>query len=260
MSIYDDDTEALEALAEDNLAALSESAALEDNDSNLAANATSSSSKARLVRPGALVVFLLKNYIDRDDDKILFEALVRQEREVEEFCRRLFLRLVVDHEAGYAYVRSLGDEELSEESGLRPPQILTKRPLGFYESFILILLRQRLLEFDMSGQFGRLVLERAEIVSLVKTFVHNVNNEKRLDDSLNKAIDNLCSYGLLTKSRTPGRKDLSKDLDRIEVKRIISVLVTPEILKQADEILESYVKHLKEGGRAKNSLSDSTWN
>ena len=129
--------------------------------------------------------------------------------------------------------------------------------MPFYESFILILLRQRLLEFDMSGQFGRLVLERAEILSLVKTFVHNVNNEKRLDDSLNKAIDNLCSLGLLSKNRSGNRKDNSnKDLDRIEIKRIISVLVTPELLKQADDMLESYVKHIKEGGRSKNRLSD----
>lgn len=213
--------------------------------------------RAKLVRPGALVVFLLKNYIDREDDKVLFDSLVRQEREVEEFCRRLFLRLVVDHEAGYAYVRTLSDEELPSDSGQRPPQLLTKRPLPFYESFILILLRQRLLEFDMSGQFGRLVLERAEILSLVKTFVHNVNNEKRLDDSLNKAIDNLCSLGLLSKNRSGNRKDNSnKDLDRIEIKRIISVLVTPELLKQADDMLESYVKHIKEGGRSKNRLSD----
>ena len=122
-----------------------------------AANASSAKNTTRLVKPGALVVFLLKNYIDREDDKVLFESLIRQEREVEEFCRRLFLRLVVDQDAGYAYVRSLTDEELPTDAGQRPPQLLSKRPLPFYESFMLIILRQRLLEFDMSGQFGRLV-------------------------------------------------------------------------------------------------------
>lgn len=223
-----------------------------------AANASASSAKntTRLVKPGALVVFLLKNYIDREDDKVLFESLIRQEREVEEFCRRLFLRLVVDQDAGYAYVRSLTDEELPTDAGQRPPQLLSKRPLPFYESFMLIILRQRLLEFDMSGQFGRLVLERSEIISLVKTFVHNITNEKRLDDSLNKAIDNLCSLGLLGKNNSgnSARKE-NKLLDRIEIKRIISVIVTPEILKQADDLLDSYVKHIQDGGRAKNRLT-----
>lgn len=223
-----------------------------------AANASASSAKntTRLVKPGALVVFLLKNYIDREDDKVLFESLIRQEREVEEFCRRLFLRLVVDQDAGYAYVRSLTDEELPTDAGQRPPQLLSKRPLPFYESFMLIILRQRLLEFDMSGQFGRLVLERSEIISLVKTFVHNITNEKRLDDSLNKAIDNLCSLGLLSKNNSgnSARKE-NKLLDRIEIKRIISVIVTPEILKQADDLLDSYVKHIQDGGRAKNRLT-----
>lgn len=223
-----------------------------------AANASASSARntTRLVKPGALVVFLLKNYIDREDDKVLFESLIRQEREVEEFCRRLFLRLVVDQDAGYAYVRSLTDEELPTDAGQRPPQLLSKRPLPFYESFMLIILRQRLLEFDMSGQFGRLVLERSEIISLVKTFVHNITNEKRLDDSLNKAIDNLCSLGLLGKNNSgnSARKE-NKLLDRIEIKRIISVIVTPEILKQADDLLDSYVKHIQDGGRAKNRLT-----
>ena len=217
-------------------------------------------SRMKLVQPGALMVFLLKNYIDREDDKQLFESLVRQEREVEEFCRRLFLRLVVDHEAGYAYVRSLSEEELPQNVGQRPPQLLTKRSLPFYDSMVLILLRQRLLEFELSGQFGRLVLERAEILTMVKTFVHNVNNDKRLDDNLNKAIDNLCSLGLLGKNKSAAAsstKKADRNMERIEVKRIISVIVTPEILKQADEILASYVKHIKEGGRAKNKLSST---
>lgn len=217
-------------------------------------------SRMKLVPPGALMVFLLKNYIDREDDKQLFESLVRQEREVEEFCRRLFLRLVVDHESGYAYVRSLTEEELPQNAGQRPPQLLTKRALPFYDSMVLILLRQRLLEFELSGQFGRLVLERSEILTMVKTFVHNVNNDKRLDDNLNKAIDNLCSLGLLGKNKSAAAsstKKADRNMERIEVKRIISVIVTPEILKQADEILASYVKHIKEGGRAKNKLSST---
>ena len=217
-------------------------------------------SRMKLVPPGALMVFLLKNYIDREDDKQLFESLVRQEREVEEFCRRLFLRLVVDHESGYAYVRSLTEEELPQNAGQRPPQLLTKRALPFYDSMVLILLRQRLLEFELSGQFGRLVLERSEILTMVKTFVHNVNNDKRLDDNLNKAIDNLCNLGLLGKNKSAAASSTKKadhNMERIEVKRIISVIVTPEILKQADEILASYVKHIKEGGRAKNKLSSS---
>ena len=218
------------------------------------------SARIRLVTPGALVVYLLKGYIDREDNKLLFESLLRQEREVEEFCRRMYLRLVVDHDAGYAYVRSLTEEEMPEDNSQRPPQLLTRRALRFYDSLMLILLRQRLLEFDMSGHFGRLVMERSEILSLVKTFLLNVNNDKRLDDNLNRSIDELCSLGLLSRNnsgaagRNKGRE--SKDMERYEVKRIISVIITPEILKQADDILESYVKHIREGGRSKNRIMD----
>lgn len=285
MSLFDDERENQDDLSSDGASSLTLSWSAEDSVEDLADGSAADSaedvgddvavgvaglaeapeapaapSRMKLVPPGALMVFLLKNYIDREDDKQLFESLVRQEREVEEFCRRLFLRLVVDHESGYAYVRSLTEEELPQNAGQRPPQLLTKRALPFYDSMVLILLRQRLLEFELSGQFGRLVLERAEILTMVKTFVHNVNNDKRLDDNLNKAIDNLCALGLLGKNKSAASsstKKADRNMERIEVKRIISVIVTPEILKQADEILASYVKHIKEGGRAKNKLSST---
>ncbi len=221
------------------------------------ANAREARQRGKLISPGALVVFLLKNYIDREDDKTIFESLVRQEREVEEFCRRMFLRLVIDHDSGFAYVRSLTEEEMPTDAGQRPPQLLNRRAMPFYDSLLLILLRQRLLEFDLSGQFGRLVLDRAEIITMVKSFVHNVNNDKRLEDNLDRALENLRSLGLLGRIG-PAVKSKSKaerDAERIEVKRIIGVIVTPEILKQADEILASYLKHIKEGGRSKNSLT-----
>lgn len=224
------------------------------DEDNSGATARGRTRVMRLVSPGTLVVNLLKGYIDREDNKVLFESLVRQELEVSTLCRTLFLRLVIDHEAGFAYVRSLSDEEMPSDAGQRPPRLLSRKPLPFYDSLILILLRQRLLDFDMSGQFGRLVLERAEILTMVKTFIRKVNNDKRLDDNLNRAIDNLCSLGLL------GRNKSSKDvkdtaLERIEVRRIIGVIVTPEILKQADETLAAYVKNIREGGRSKNKLS-----
>ena len=116
-SSYEDDM-AGEYIDEDQSVEAVEAAA------NANASASSAKNTTRLVKPGALVVFLLKNYIDREDDKVLFESLIRQEREVEEFCRRLFLRLVVDQDAGYAYVRSLTDEELPTDAGQRPPQLL----------------------------------------------------------------------------------------------------------------------------------------
>lgn len=213
----------------------------------------------RLVSPGALVVHLLKDYIDREDNKVLFESLVRQELAVSSMCRTLFLRLVIDQDSGFAYVRSLADDELPPEVQQRPPRLLSRKALPFYDSLILILLRQRLLDFEMSGQFGRLVLERAEILTMVKTFIHQVNNDKSLDDKLHKSIENLCSLGLLgkNKSGTTARGRTAKnerDLERIEVKRIIGVIVTPEILKQADDTLASYLKRIKEGGR--NRLDD----
>lgn len=260
-SAYDDaDSDAADSDADSN--AFDEGEAGDDVAGDAQSTTTTRKGVLRLVPIGTIVVTLLKGYIERDDNKVLFESLVRQQLEVETLCRTLFLQLIVDNDAGYAYVRSVSEEELPNDVSQRPPRLLSRKPLPFYDSLILILLRQRLLDFDMSGQFGRLVLERSEILTLVKTFIRQVNNDKRLDDNINKAIDNLCALGLLSKNKSGkvnGAKATTKaqtrDMERIEVRRIISVIVSPEVLKQADETLESYLKHIKEGGRAKNRLS-----
>lgn len=204
---------------------------------------------AKRISPGALVVYLLKGHIDREDHPVVFDAIVSQSNAVSNLCQQLFLRLVVDESAGYAYVKSLSEEDIPTVQGVRPPQLLVRRKLSFFASFILILLRQRLLEFEVSGQFGRLVLERQHIIDHVKAYILNVNNDIKLTERIEKAIDDLCEMGVLKATSV----EISKTVvERIEVRRIINAIVTPEVLNQADEILASYIQHLREGGRNKN--------
>lgn len=196
---------------------------------------------AMKISPGAIVVYLLKGYIERDANRILFESLVRQEAQVSDLCSRLFLRLVIDEESGYAYVRSLAEDELSESDMSKPPKLLSTRRFTVLSSLVLILLRQRLLEFDMSGQFGRFVMTRAEIFLMAKAFLNNIHNEKNLDDRLDRVVDDLIKSKLLV---LVDKGDKKNRAERLEVKRIISVIVTPEILHEADSLLESYIKGL----------------
>lgn len=199
--------------------------------------------------PGALVVYLMKGYVDREDNPVVFDSIVQQIPQVSELCNKLFMRLVVDDGAGYAYLRSADEEDIPVVNGNRPPRLLARRQLSFFASFILIILRQRLLEFEISGQFGRLVLERQSIIDQIKAYLYNVNNEIKLDDRLNKAIDDLCDMGVLKASSIESGKTV---IERVEVKRIINAIVTPEVLSRADEILTGYVQQLNEGSRNRN--------
>lgn len=209
---------------------------------------------AMKISPGAIVVYLLKGYIERDANRVLFESLTRQETAVNDLCSRLFLRLVIDEDNGYAYVRSLAEEELAESDMAKPPKLLSTRRFTVLSSLVLILLRQRLLEFDMSGQFGRFVMTRAEIFLMAKTFINNVNNDKRLDDRLDRAVEDLINSKLLVRI---DRGDKKNKNERLEVKRIISVIVTPEILREADDLLESYIKDLNSSRSRSDLIADN---
>lgn len=200
--------------------------------------------------PGALLVYLLKGYVDRDEKPVVFQSIVRQQLQVDALCRSLFLVLVIDEASGFAYLKSANEEDIPNFKGLKPPRLLSRRPLTFLSSFILIILRLRLVEFEVSGVFGQCVLEKQSIIDQVKAYLYNVNNEQKLDDRLNKAIDDLCELGILKASKVTTNKMV---IERIEVKRIISAIVTPEVLAQADEILTSYVEKLNDLGHDKDS-------
>lgn len=210
--------------------------AINNNDGNAATKGKFVKSK---IPAGTILVYLLKSYIDREDQPVLYDALIKQQFELDELCSKLYVRLVIDDQAGYAYLKSMDEEEISTNSSIRPPQLLNRRQLSFFPSFILILLRKSLLDFEVSGMGGRLVMEPQEILNLVKVYFPNVNNEKNLDDRINRGIEELLKLGLLARQKIERGKT---KIERLEVKRIINAIVTPDVLKNADDLLANYVR------------------
>lgn len=201
------------------------------------------------VNPGALVVYLLKGYVDRAEHQKVYDAIVNNMAGVSSLCKQLGLQLLVDSDAGYAYVKSMDNDEITMVQGISPPRLLLRRQLPFFASFILILLRQRLLDFDVSGQDGVLVLERQAIIDQVKAYLLDVHNDVKLTERINKGIDDLCDLGLI-KSYKDNHD--GKAAESFVIKRIINAIVTPTVLGNVDEILSSYIEHLREGDRNKS--------
>ncbi|PWB57809.1 MAG: hypothetical protein C3F18_03595, partial [Nitrosomonadales bacterium] len=123
----------------------------------------------------APVILLLKGVIYQEADAGLWNTLLNLQARVRDYMAVLGLELVLDESEGYAFLRAR--PESGDDAAPRLPRLVARRPLSFPVSLLLALLRKKLAEFDASGGDTRLVLNRDEIVELVRVFLPESSNE-----------------------------------------------------------------------------------
>ena len=103
---------------------------------------------------GAAIIRLMRGVVYRETDEDSWLALQHQGAPIRDHFATIGLDVVVDDTEGYAYLRSVADNE--EEQPL--PRLVMRRSLTYNVSLLLVLLRKRLVEFETSGSEGKLVL------------------------------------------------------------------------------------------------------
>ena len=187
------------------------------------------------VRPelSVLVISLLKGVLYRENHEARWSALLELQARVREYVAVLDLTLIVDEAEGYAFLRSRDTQlEAADEATL--PRLFTRRPLTFPVSLLLVLLRRKLAEFDAGGADTRLVLDRDQIVEMVRVFLPESSNEARLVDQIDAQINKVVDLGFLR------RLDASSNARTFEVRRILKAFVDAQWLQDFDERLEAY--------------------
>lgn len=202
----------------------------------------------------ALVIVLLKGVIYQDADASVWNALIVLQARVRDYVAVMGLDLVLDEAEGYAFLRSRAESD--EVAAAKLPRLIARRPLSFPVSLLLALLRKKLAEFDASGgQEGngiRLVLNRDEIVELVRVFLPESSNEAKLIDQIETHLNKIVELGFLRKLKpgaaTPGAQAV------FEVRRILKAFVDAQWLAEFDARLAAYQASL--GGPAAGAGDD----
>jgi Domain of unknown function (DUF4194) len=194
-----------------------------------AAAAQRGGSPARADDLSLVVIQLFKGPLYRDAHEKLWEPLSRLHRRVADYVAVLGLRLEVDETDGYAFLRSLRDDE----SEVEYPRLIARHSLPFTTSLLVALLRKRLLELDTSGTEVRLVLGRDEIIELIRVYLPPELDDVKVArqvDSHTKRIEDL---GFLHRLRGTN--------DQYEVHRIIRSFVDGQWLGRFDRRLREYL-------------------
>ncbi len=180
----------------------------------------------------AAAVQLMKGVVYRDTHEPIWLSLPRVKAALRDHFDVLGLQVIIDDAEGYAYLRSRPIED--GEPG--PPRLVPRRTLSFQVSLLLALLRKKLAEFDASSSEARLVLNREQIVDLVRVFLPTTSNEARLLEQMDSTINKVVELGFLRAVRGSG--------DAWEVRRIIKAFVDAEWLSEFDQRLAEYAAEL----------------
>ena len=196
-----------------------------------------------------VLVPLMKGVVYKETEPARWESLLALKSRVLDYVSSLGLTLILHEAEGYAFLRSRPEDDEQDDM----PRLVTRRPLSFPVSLLLVLLRKRLVEFDVAGGDTRLVLTQDEIVDMVRLFMPATSNEAKLIDQVDTHINKIITLGFMRKLKNSAGDKTA----RFEVKRIIRSFVDGQWLSDFDERLNAYRAHML-GEQLTDTSVDST--
>lgn len=177
------------------------------------------------------LIALLKGVVYAESDSDAWQTLLMHTARVRDYAIPLGLELMVDESEGYAYFRQRpavdGEPEL--------PRIVSRRPLGYGVSLLLVLLRKKLAESDAKTGEARLILSRDDIVELARVFLPDAANEARQIERVESHVNKIVEMGFLR--RLGGREG------HFEIRRILKAFVDAQWIGEFEKRLEQYRQH-----------------
>ncbi len=178
-----------------------------------------------------LLIALLQSVLYRDIDLARWQALLDLQARVRDYYVIIGLELIVDEAEGYAYLR----QRPVVEGAAELPRLLPRRPLSYPVSLILVLLRKKMAEFDVTSSDSRLVMSREEIVELIRLFLPDTVNEVKLLNRIDTHINKIIELGFLRR--------LAGQDQQFEVHRILKAFVDAQWLNEFEQRLTDYCNH-----------------
>ncbi|CAA6677379.1 MULTISPECIES: DUF4194 domain-containing protein [unclassified Lentimonas] len=138
------------------------------------------------------------------EDSDLWSRLLRDQDKVKLHFHMMGLDLVLDEDAGYAFLRneSGGDEDEDEETESEAesslPRLMRRNALSFLPTVLLLELRERLLRHDQSADgTDHLYLDFQEIREFMQLYCDETGNEKKIEAKVRAAIARLSELSVL---------------------------------------------------------------
>ncbi len=178
-----------------------------------------------------VLIKLLKGVFYQEDDSKLWQQLLNLQAGVRDYVSVLGLELMLDEAEGHAWLRTRVQEDEPEL-----PRLMARRQLSYPVSLLIALLRRKLAEVDTQGGELRVILDRQDIVDMLRTFLPENTNEAKLVDQIDGYLNRVAELGFVRRLRGQS--------DKIEILRILKAYVDAQWLDEFDQRLNEYRAHL----------------
>ncbi|MBN1411934.1 MAG: DUF4194 domain-containing protein [Spirochaetales bacterium] len=183
-----------------------------------------------------VVITLCKGVVYGDENPDLWQKLLNLQASVRDYVRVMGLELVIHEDENFAWLKKIESGE--EEGDL--PTLIVRRQLSYPVSLLLALLRKRLAEHDTTSGERRLILDRQEILDLMKTFLTRGTNEARITDQIDSYINKAVDLGFVRR--------LKNESGKFEVRRILKAFVDAQWLGEMEKKLKEYAANGLQSG------------
>lgn len=134
-------------------------------------------------------IVLLKGIVSRGRDEAVWQEILDNKTRLNDYFHQIGLLLIIDEYDEYAY--------LKQEEGSGLPHIVSRHPLSYETSMLLVQLRKLLGEYDRTAGESRVVVEFSDILRRMEPFLPPQINEMKLRNSVGRIVSNAVTYGFL---------------------------------------------------------------
>ena len=145
------------------------------------------------------VIKLLKGVIYQDEDPNLWQQVIELQPRIRDYVAVMGLTFHIDESEGYAWLVTKEDDDGTSQL----PRLMNRRQLSFPVSLLIALLRRKLAEADTTGGEVRLILDRDEVVNLMRTFLPDSSNEAQLVDRIDSHLNKVADLGFIRRLGDP---------------------------------------------------------
>lgn len=162
----------------------------------------------------------------------LWTVMMRRMKAVSNHLELLRLRLVVDDVEGFAHLRSMDNEE-----GGEGPRLVIRTQLPYRLSYMLVMLRKLLDEYDARDGSHRCIIDTEELFDRIRGAQKDGTNKARLEDELKADLRKIKDLGFIN--------ELRKEKNKIEIVRVIKAYVDGALVGDMASQLEMYAEHAR---------------
>lgn len=181
------------------------------------------------------LVALLKGFVVESTNTKIYQYILDNQLVIEDYVSRIGLSLMIQEEDRVAYLRQRVYE--NEEEFI--PRIVSRHPLSYGASVLLVLLRKEVIEINQNESDSRVIISRDDIIDKIKPYIFSTNDEAKRDREIDRHIQTINDLGFI--------RLLKGSSTQYEVLPIIRGFVDAQLLEDVDKKLSEYLKYATQG-------------